>query len=69
MDTLDRHCVSLDGNRYAQVIAKGHFSKIYPMDSKRQAGDTLREFAKSLESLRGLLLIDPKNSVAREEPS
>ena len=45
-DTLDGHCVSLDGNRYAQVIAKWHFSKIYPMDSKRQAGNALREFCK-----------------------
>ena len=45
-DTLDGHCVSLDGNRYAQVIAKGHFSKLYPMDSKGKAGDALREFCK-----------------------
>ena len=44
-DTMDGRCLSLDGNRYAQVFAnKGYFSKIYPMDSKSKAGDVLRVF-------------------------
>ena len=44
-DTLDGRCKSLEGNRYAQVFAnKGYFSKIYPMDRKKQAGQALREF-------------------------
>ena len=44
-DTLDGRRKSLAGNRYAQVFAnKGYFSKIYPMDSKRKAGQALREF-------------------------
>ena len=46
-DTLDGRCKSLAGNRYAQVFAnKGYFSKIYSMDSKRKAGQALREFCK-----------------------
>ena len=44
-DTMDGRCKSLDGCRYAQVFAnKGYFSRIYPMDSKRKAGDALRLF-------------------------
>ena len=44
-DTMDGKCKSLDGNRYAQVFANKHyFSRIYPMDSKRKAGDALRLF-------------------------
>ena len=44
-DTLDGRCKSLEGNRYAQVFANKHyFSRIYPMDSKKKAGDTLRLF-------------------------
>ena len=44
-DTMDGRCKSLDGNRYAQVFAnKSYFSRIYPMDSKRKAGDSLRLF-------------------------
>ena len=46
-DTLDGRCKSLDGNKYAQVFTnKSYFSRIYPMDSKRKAGDALRTFCK-----------------------
>ena len=44
-DTMDGRVKSLDGNRYAQVFAnKSYFAKIYPMDSKRKAGDALKLF-------------------------
>ena len=44
-DTMDARCKSLDGNKYAQVFAnKGYFSRIYPMNSKKKAGDALRLF-------------------------
>ena len=44
-DTMDGRCKTLDGNRYAQVFAnKGYFSRIYPMDSKKKAGNALRLF-------------------------
>jgi hypothetical protein len=44
-DTMDGRCKSLEGNKYAQVFAnKGYFSRIYPMDSKKKAGDALRLF-------------------------
>ena len=44
---MDGHCVSLDGNKYAQVFAnERYFSKIYPMDSKKKAGDALKVFCK-----------------------
>jgi hypothetical protein len=42
---MDARCKSLDGNKYAQVFAnKAYFSRVYPMDSKRKAGDALRLF-------------------------
>ena len=44
-DTMDGRCKSLEGNKYAQVFAnKGYFARIYPMDSKKKAGDALRLF-------------------------
>jgi hypothetical protein len=44
-DTMDGRCKSLEGNRYAQVFANNaYFSRIYPIDSKRKAGDALRLF-------------------------
>ena len=44
-DTMDVRCKSLEGNKYAQVfVNKAYFSRIYPMDSKRKAGDALRLF-------------------------
>ena len=44
-DTIDGRCVSLDGNKYAQLFAnKGYFAKIYPMDRKGEAGAALRVF-------------------------
>jgi len=42
---MDARSKSLEGNRYAQVIAnKAYFSRVYPMDSKSKAGDALRLF-------------------------
>ena len=39
-DTMDGRVKSIEGNRYAQVFAnKGYFLRLYPMDSKRKAGD------------------------------
>ena len=39
-NTLDSRVVSKDGNRYGQVFAnKGYFAAIYPMDSKKNAGE------------------------------
>ena len=44
-DTMDARSKSLEGNRYAQVFAnKAYFSRVYPMDSKKKAGDALRMF-------------------------
>ena len=44
-DTLDIRIISKDGNRYGQVFAnRGLFAHIYPMDTKRKAGDALRTF-------------------------
>ena len=44
-DTMDGRSKSLEGNKYAQVFAnKAYFSRIYPMNSKRKAGDSLRLF-------------------------
>ena len=39
MDTMDARCKSLEGNKYAQAfVNKAFFSRIYPMDSKKKAG-------------------------------
>ena len=44
-DTFDGRCKSHAGNKYAQVFAnKAYFSRIYPMDSKKKAGDALKVF-------------------------
>ena len=44
-DTIDRRVISKNGNRYGQVFAnRGFFTHIYPMDTKRKAGDTLHTF-------------------------
>ena len=44
-DTIDTRCKSLDGNKYAQVFAnKRYFAKLYPMDTKSKAGDSLKLF-------------------------
>jgi len=44
-DTLDGRVTSKDGNWYGQVFAnRGYFATIYPMDTKRKAGDALRTF-------------------------
>ena len=53
-DTMDGSVLSLDCNRYAQVISKNHgyFAKLYPMDSKGKADDTLRTFAVNLGYLK-----------------
>ena len=45
MDTMYVRCKSLEDNKYAQVFAnREFFSCIYPMDSKKKAGDELRLF-------------------------
>ena len=42
---MDGRVKSLAGNRYAQVFANNaYFARIYPMDSKKKAGDALRLF-------------------------
>ena len=44
-DTIDGKHKSLDGNKYAQVLATDfHFSAIYPMESTGHAGDALKQF-------------------------
>ena len=44
-DTMDGRVMSKDGNRYAQVFAnKGYFAVIYPMDTKKKAGEALHIF-------------------------
>ena len=44
-DTLDGRIKSLDGNRYAQVISnENYFARVYPMDTKKKAGQALKEF-------------------------
>ena len=44
-DTMDGRCKSLNGNRYAQVMAnKDFFAVAYPMTNKSGAGDALRQF-------------------------
>ena len=44
-DTLDGRLISKYGNRYGQVFSKiVLFVHIYPMDTKRKVGDTLRTF-------------------------
>jgi hypothetical protein len=44
-DTMDGRCKSMNGNRYAQVMAnKDFFAVAYPMASKSAAGDSLRQF-------------------------
>ena len=44
-DTMDGRSKTLDGNKYAQVFAnKSYFAQIYPMDSKKKAGNALRLF-------------------------
>ena len=44
-DTMDGRIKSLDGNRYAQVVAnKDFFAVAYPMANKSSAGDSLRRF-------------------------
>ena len=44
-DTINGHCVSKDGNLYAQIFANNsYFAQIYPMDTKAKAGDALRVF-------------------------
>ena len=44
-DTMDGRSKSLDGNRYAQIIAnKDFFAVAYPMANKSSAGESLRRF-------------------------
>ena len=49
-DTLDGRVASKDGDRYGQVFANcGYFATVYPMDTKRKAGDALRTFCQEFE--------------------
>ena len=44
-DTMDGQHKSLDGNKFAQVLATDfHFSAVYPMESKGHAGEALKQF-------------------------
>lgn len=44
-DTMDGRCKSTHGNKYAQVFAnKDFFAFSYPLTSKSEAGDALRQF-------------------------
>ena len=44
-DTMDGRSKSLDGNRYAQIVAnKDFFAVAYPMANKSSAGESLRRF-------------------------
>ena len=44
-DTINSRCYSLEGNRHVKLFAtKALFSRIYPVDSKKKAGDALRLF-------------------------
>ena len=46
MYTMDAGCKSVEGNKYAQLfLNKSFFSRIYPIDSKKKAGDALRLFS------------------------
>ena len=46
-DTVDGHGKSRDGNLYGQIFAnEAYFATIYPMDTKRKAGDALRTFCR-----------------------
>jgi hypothetical protein len=52
-DTMDGRVKSRDGNRYAQAFAnKNYFPAVYPMDSKKKAGDALKNSVKNLEYQR-----------------
>ena len=65
-DTMDGRCKSLDGNRYAQVFAnKDYFQRIYPMDSKKKAGDALRLFCQAF-GVPEKLILNPAEGVIRE---
>ena len=44
-DTMHGHSKSLDGNKYAQILAtEDYFAAAYPMESKALACDALKEF-------------------------
>ena len=44
---MDGRVKSKQGNRYAQVFGnQSYFAKIYPMDSKGQAGEALKTFCR-----------------------
>jgi hypothetical protein len=48
-DTMDGRVKSLDGNRYGQVFSNGaYFAEIYPMASKKDAGQALKTFVLEL---------------------
>ena len=44
-DTMAGRCQSLDGNKYAQIFGnESFFTACYPMESKSQAGEALKQF-------------------------
>ena len=44
---MDGRCISLDGNKYAQVFVNDrYFPKIYPMNSKAKSGEALKVFCR-----------------------
>ena len=44
-DTIDAHCTSAEGNKYAQIFCnRGYFAHLYPMSTKAEAGEALRLF-------------------------
>ena len=68
-DTMDGRCKTLEGNRYAQVFANtGYFSRIYPMDSKKQAGEALRLFCQEFGVPEHLTFDGSKEQTGRKTP-
>ena len=65
-DILDGRCLSLDGNKYAQVFAnEKYFSKIYPIDSKSKAGDVLKVFCREFGVPYNLTFDGPREQTGK----
>ena len=43
-DTIKSSVISLTGNQYAQLFTNGRYTSIYPMKSRKEAGDKLHAF-------------------------
>jgi len=48
LDTLFSHIKSIHGHKCAQVTTKGHFTHVFPMNSKLSAGDALTHFVEEI---------------------